>query len=116
MIVNLLDNNSRGDGFESSSRPFSIDDFSLIIFDECHNTKKDTPYSSRAISLGHVITANSDIMRHYHRKMTCNLLTRPPQIVGLTASLGVGKDAKDQLKALKHIIGLCALLDTPVLS
>ncbi|CAJ0937417.1 unnamed protein product, partial [Mesorhabditis belari] len=38
-----------------------------------------------------------------------------PQIIGLTASIGVG-NSKDREQALKYVISMCALLDSPTLS
>ncbi|NXE46517.1 IFIH1 protein, partial [Casuarius casuarius] len=80
------------------------EDFSLIIIDECHHTQKEGVYNN--------------IMRRYLKeKMKNGKLAkenRPfvpqPQILGLTASPGVG-GATSYLKAEEHILKICANLD-----
>ncbi|KAG9353732.1 hypothetical protein JZ751_011854 [Albula glossodonta] len=75
--------------------------FTLIFFDECHHTMKNHAYSA--------------IMRMY---MDIKLGPDPselPQIVGLTASVGVGK-SKNEQEAREHIYQLCANLDTDTIS
>ncbi|XP_003226281.2 interferon-induced helicase C domain-containing protein 1 isoform X1 [Anolis carolinensis] len=78
--------------------------FSLIIIDECHHTQKEAVYNN--------------IMRRYlkqkmqnekRRKMGKPLVPQP-QILGLTASPGVG-GAKNHSKAEEHILKICANLD-----
>ncbi|XP_053453747.1 interferon-induced helicase C domain-containing protein 1 isoform X2 [Nycticebus coucang] len=79
-------------------------DFSLIIIDECHHTNKEAVYNN--------------IMRRYVKQKlkNCRLVkeNKPaaplPQILGLTASPGVGGATK-QAKADEHILKLCANLD-----
>uniref|UniRef100_A0A8C6R0S0 Interferon-induced helicase C domain-containing protein 1 n=1 Tax=Nannospalax galili TaxID=1026970 RepID=A0A8C6R0S0_NANGA len=81
-----------------------LSDFSLIIIDECHHTNKEAVYNN--------------IMRRYlKQKLKNNTLKkenkpiiRLPQILGLTASPGVG-GAKKQSEAEKHILNICANLD-----
>ncbi|XP_011802477.1 PREDICTED: interferon-induced helicase C domain-containing protein 1 [Colobus angolensis palliatus] len=81
-----------------------LSDFSLIIIDECHHTNKEAVYNN--------------IMRHYlMQKLKNNRLKKEnkpviplPQILGLTASPGVGGATK-QAKAEEHILKLCANLD-----
>nr|XP_020042167.1 interferon-induced helicase C domain-containing protein 1 [Castor canadensis] len=81
-----------------------LSDFSLIIIDECHHTNKEAVYNN--------------IMRRYlNQKLKNNRLkkenkqlTTLPQILGLTASPGVG-EAKNQVQAEKHILKICANLD-----
>lgn len=48
-------------------------------------------------------------------KMNGNVLKTFIQIVGLTASIGVGRSS-DEKGALEHLIRICALLDVKVLS
>ncbi|XP_068923780.1 ATP-dependent RNA helicase DHX58 isoform X2 [Petaurus breviceps papuanus] len=70
--------------------------FSLLIVDECHHTQKDSVYNV--------------ILSHYlERKLqgSRNL----PQVLGLTASPGTG-GASTLEEAKKHILQLCANLDT----
>uniref|UniRef100_A0A8C3VQ52 Interferon-induced helicase C domain-containing protein 1 n=1 Tax=Catagonus wagneri TaxID=51154 RepID=A0A8C3VQ52_9CETA len=74
-----------------------LSDFSLIIIDECHHTNKEAVYNN--------------IMRRYlKQKMKNNKLKKEnkpviplPQILGLTASPGVGGATK-QAKAEEHIL------------
>nr|XP_048281538.1 interferon-induced helicase C domain-containing protein 1 isoform X2 [Myodes glareolus] len=81
-----------------------LSDFSLIIIDECHHTHKEAVYNN--------------IMRRYlEQKLKNNALKKQnkpviplPQILGLTASPGVG-GAKKQAEAEKHILNICANLD-----
>ncbi|XP_055966243.1 interferon-induced helicase C domain-containing protein 1 isoform X2 [Sorex fumeus] len=81
-----------------------LSDFSLIIIDECHHTKKEAVYNN--------------IMRRYlvqklknnKAKKENKPVTPLPQIVGLTASPGVGGATK-QAKAEEHILKICANLD-----
>lgn len=81
-----------------------LSDFSLIIIDECHHTNKEAVYNN--------------IMRRYlKQKLKNNSLKKEnkptvhlPQILGLTASPGVGA-AKKQSEAEKHILNICANLD-----
>nr|XP_033802778.1 interferon-induced helicase C domain-containing protein 1 [Geotrypetes seraphini] len=81
-----------------------LSDFSLIIIDECHHTQKEAVYNN--------------IMVRYFKEMKRNRKQRKenkpevplPQILGLTASPGVG-GAKNQTKAVEHILKICANLD-----
>ncbi|KAH0621426.1 hypothetical protein JD844_022728 [Phrynosoma platyrhinos] len=78
--------------------------FSLIIIDECHHTQKEAVYNN--------------IMRRYLKQKRGNeklrKLEKPtipqPQILGLTASPGVG-GARNHSKAEEHILKICANLD-----
>ncbi|KAL8183377.1 UNVERIFIED_CONTAM: Interferon-induced helicase C domain-containing protein 1, partial [Gekko kuhli] len=75
--------------------------FSLIVIDECHHTQKEGVYNN--------------IMRRYlkekrqNKKQSKSRLPQP-QILGLTASPGVG-GAKKPSKAEEHILKICANLD-----
>ncbi|ETE70526.1 Interferon-induced helicase C domain-containing protein 1, partial [Ophiophagus hannah] len=78
--------------------------FSLMIIDECHHTQKEAVYNN--------------IMRYYlkekrgneKRKKEGKQLVAQPQILGLTASPGVG-GATTHSKAEEHILTICANLD-----
>ncbi|NXC44849.1 IFIH1 protein, partial [Penelope pileata] len=80
------------------------EDFSLIIIDECHHTQKEGVYNN--------------IMRRYLKQKIKNRklakenkpLIPQPQILGLTASPGVG-GARNNAKAEEHILKICASLD-----
>ncbi|XP_065526632.1 interferon-induced helicase C domain-containing protein 1 isoform X1 [Lathamus discolor] len=81
-----------------------LSDFSLIIIDECHHTQKEGVYNN--------------IMRRYLKEKKKNRklakenkpLIPQPQILGLTASPGVG-GATSYSKAEEHILKICANLD-----
>lgn len=91
------------------SKRVKITDFSLLIFDECHHTNNKHPYNE--IMLAYLaIKFPVDGNRTQAAKKE-NL----PQIIGLTASLGVGK-ARNNSDAQNHILQLCANLDCSILS
>uniref|UniRef100_A0A8C3RXJ2 RNA helicase n=1 Tax=Chelydra serpentina TaxID=8475 RepID=A0A8C3RXJ2_CHESE len=75
--------------------------FTLIIFDECHNTTGNHPYNV--------------LMTSYLNLKFDSAAKQLPQIVGLTASVGVGS-AKTPEETLEYICTLCACLDIQVLS
>ena len=74
-----------------------LNEVSLIVVDECHHTRKNSPYA---------------------RVMGCYLEEKQsgeselPQVVGLTASPGAGDNPRLDLdKTLDHLHYLCALMD-----
>ncbi|XP_077583961.1 interferon-induced helicase C domain-containing protein 1 [Stigmatopora nigra] len=81
-----------------------LTDISLMIIDECHHTKKGEVYNR--------------VMMHYLKQKNMNRLLKKeqkeivplPQILGLTASLGVG-NATQLSTAEKNILQICASLD-----
>ncbi|XP_046564026.1 antiviral innate immune response receptor RIG-I-like [Haliotis rubra] len=78
----------------------SLSVFSLVIFDECHHIREKHP--------------TNKIMSHYmEMKQSSAGNVQLPQVVGLTASVGVGKmkESEGTGGALKHIIHLCANMD-----
>ncbi|XP_065263043.1 antiviral innate immune response receptor RIG-I [Emys orbicularis] len=75
--------------------------FTLIIFDECHNTTGNHPYNV--------------LMTSYLNLKFDSAVKRLPQIVGLTASVGVGS-AKTLEETIEYICTLCACLDIQVIS
>ncbi|XP_009462535.1 PREDICTED: probable ATP-dependent RNA helicase DDX58 [Nipponia nippon] len=88
--------NSIKEGFLSS---LSI--FTLMIFDECHNTTGNHPY-------------NVLMARYLEQKFDASE-NQLPQIVGLTASVGVG-NAKSIEETIEHICTLCSYLDIQAIS
>nr|XP_006636679.1 PREDICTED: interferon-induced helicase C domain-containing protein 1 [Lepisosteus oculatus] len=81
-----------------------MSDISLIVIDECHHTQKGGVY-------------NNIMTRYLKQKMKNEELRKEnkepvpiPQILGLTASPGVG-GAKNSQKAEEHILKICANLD-----
>lgn len=79
----------------------SLEILSLILFDECHNTTGKHPY-------------NNIMTRYLDTKLTSSTHSLP-QIVGLTASVGIGS-FKNGLEAENNILQLCANLDTRVIT
>uniref|UniRef100_A0A8C0C8D1 DExD/H-box helicase 58 n=1 Tax=Balaenoptera musculus TaxID=9771 RepID=A0A8C0C8D1_BALMU len=79
----------------------SLSVFTLMIFDECHNTSKHHPYNM--------------IMFNYLDQKLGGSSDSLPQVMGLTASVGTG-DAKNTAEATEYICKLCASLDTSVVA
>ncbi|KAI5942176.1 Antiviral innate immune response receptor RIG-I [Manis javanica] len=79
----------------------SLSVFTLMIFDECHNTSKNHPYNM--------------IMFNYLDQKFGRSSDPLPQVIGLTASVGVG-DAKNTNETIEYICKLCASLDTSVIA
>ncbi|XP_074850793.1 antiviral innate immune response receptor RIG-I isoform X2 [Carettochelys insculpta] len=75
--------------------------FTLIIFDECHNTTGNHPYNV--------------LMTNYLNLKFDLAAKQLPQIVGLTASVGVG-GANTRAETIEYICTLCACLDIQVIS
>uniref|UniRef100_A0A670YVK1 RNA helicase n=1 Tax=Pseudonaja textilis TaxID=8673 RepID=A0A670YVK1_PSETE len=90
--------------YEDDEEKVQLSVFSLMIIDECHHTQKEAVYNN--------------IMRYYlkekrgneKRKKEGKPLVAQPQILGLTASPGVG-GATTHSKAEEHILTICANLD-----
>jgi len=72
-----------------------ISDIDMLIMDECHHTILNHPYNA--------------IMEVYYTTCRQDAATRLPQIIGLTASLGVGACEGDPLI---HYARICANLDS----
>ncbi|KAM6033532.1 antiviral innate immune response receptor RIG-I isoform 2-T2 [Chlamydotis macqueenii] len=79
----------------------SLSIFTLMIFDECHNTTGNHPYSV--------------LMTRYLEQKFDSSANKLPQIVGLTASVGVG-NAKSINETIEHICMLCSYLDIQAIS
>ncbi|XP_005102833.1 uncharacterized protein LOC101853474 [Aplysia californica] len=69
--------------------------FSLIIFDECHHTREGEPYNTLMLS---------------YLKTKKNSEVELPQIVGLTASIGI-EDAGNVDGAVENILKVCGNMD-----
>ncbi|XP_031569525.1 interferon-induced helicase C domain-containing protein 1-like, partial [Actinia tenebrosa] len=80
-----------------------ISHITLLIFDECHHTNKDHAYNK--------------IMQNYMaiKYLVATEDRKLPQILGLTASLGVGKSTESG-KAKNHILKICANMDAACVS
>ena len=74
----------------------SMNDLSILIFDECHHTNDSHPYN--------------ELMSIYFKQKVSS--KHSPLILGLTASQGIGKVSS----ALFHLIKLCANMDSKAVS
>ncbi|XP_051867639.1 interferon-induced helicase C domain-containing protein 1 isoform X2 [Pristis pectinata] len=95
ILENQLAEPSNGD-----ANDLTLSDFSLIIIDECHHTRKEGVYKS-------IMTRYIEQKLSNKKESTVKPL---PQILGLTASPGVGGATKRQ-QAESHILQICANLD-----
>jgi len=77
----------------------NITDLDLLIMDECHHTDLCHPYAA--------------IMEAYYTVRRQDTHARLPQIIGLTASLGVGSDDADPAQ---HYVHICANLDCDLIT
>ncbi|KAH9492746.1 Antiviral innate immune response receptor RIG-I [Bulinus truncatus] len=78
--------------------------FSLIIFDECHHTRKEEPYNILMFMYLQAKLKGSEKIR-----------SSLPQIVGLSASIGVDR-ARNMEEAANNILKICGNMDAPYLS
>ncbi|KAF6726702.1 Interferon-induced helicase C domain-containing protein 1 [Oryzias melastigma] len=81
-----------------------LSDLSLMIIDECHHTQKGEAYNH--IMMRYLKQKHKNKKLQKEQKETVPL----PQILGLTASPGVGRATKLE-KAKEHILRICANLD-----
>ncbi|XP_072541827.1 interferon-induced helicase C domain-containing protein 1 [Salminus brasiliensis] len=81
-----------------------LSQFTLMVIDECHHTQKGGVYNHIMIRYLKQKHKNAGLLKE--QKAVVPL----PQILGLTASPGVG-GAKNQQKAEEHILKICANLD-----
>ncbi|CAB1346672.1 unnamed protein product [Coregonus sp. 'balchen'] len=81
-----------------------LSDLSLIVIDECHHTQKGGVYNH--IMIRYLKQKHKNAKLKKEQKDTVAI----PQILGLTASPGVG-GAKKIEKAEEHILRICANLD-----
>ncbi|KAM9804668.1 interferon-induced helicase C domain-containing protein 1 [Neosynchiropus ocellatus] len=99
ILENFLDRSKAGD-----DEGLEFGDMTLVIIDECHHTQKGEVYNH--------------IMMRYLKQKDKNRRSKKlgkeivplPQILGLTASPGVGGASKIE-KAVEHILRICANLD-----
>uniref|UniRef100_A0A665TMC8 RNA helicase n=1 Tax=Echeneis naucrates TaxID=173247 RepID=A0A665TMC8_ECHNA len=82
----------------------NLSDLTLIIIDECHHTQKGGVYNH--IMMRYLKQKHKNIRLKKEGKE----ITPLPQILGLTASPGVGGASKLE-KAVDHILQICANLD-----
>lgn len=75
----------------------SISDITLLVIDECHNTRKNSDYAK--------------IMEMYIRAKKSSE-TKLPQVIGLTATPGAGDTSHPTLsKVMDHMATFCAAMD-----
>lgn len=82
----------------------SMAEFTLMIIDECHHTQKGGVYNH--IMIRYLKQKHKNVRLRKEKKDPVRL----PQILGLTASPGVG-GAKTQQKAEEHILSVNAFSD-----
>nr|QCO31416.1 melanoma differentiation associated protein 5 [Scophthalmus maximus] len=99
ILENFLERSNKGE-----DEGVNLSDLTLIVIDECHHTQKGDVY-------------NHIMMRYLRQKSNNTKLKKEqkepvplPQILGLTASPGVGGATKLE-KAEQHILRICANLD-----
>ena len=81
---------------EFKKEMIAMQEFSLMIIDECHNTEKSSNYAQ--------------IMHMYLERKATGI--QVPQVVGLTATPGVGKNPSlNPVKAIGNLVALCAHMD-----
>ncbi|GFR86782.1 interferon-induced helicase C domain-containing protein 1 [Elysia marginata] len=97
MTPRILENHVQG---EKPLIPGGLAAFSLLVFDECHHTREGEAYNT--LMLSYLNT----------KKESPHDL---PQIVGLTASIGIEK-AKDVEEAEENILKICSNLDAVSIS
>ncbi|XP_061091079.1 interferon-induced helicase C domain-containing protein 1 isoform X2 [Conger conger] len=83
-----------------------LSDFSLMVIDECHHTQKGEAYNHVMIRYLRQKLRNDKLRKVQEAEKPIPI----PQILGLTASPGVG-GAKNPQKAEEHILKICANLD-----
>ncbi|XP_018412188.1 PREDICTED: interferon-induced helicase C domain-containing protein 1 [Nanorana parkeri] len=96
---------------EKKDEGVSLSDFSLLIIDECHHTNKDGVYNNIMLRYIKQKKRNENIRKTEGPAKMVSL----PQVVGLTASPGVG-GANQSTKAEEHILRICANLDSRIMT
>uniref|UniRef100_A0A915ESB8 RNA helicase n=1 Tax=Ditylenchus dipsaci TaxID=166011 RepID=A0A915ESB8_9BILA len=97
IILNMLNERPREED-DPTYRPFLLTTFTLLIFDEAHHANEQHPYNQ--------------IMEIYHELKESAAHKYPlPQIVGLTASLGMGGSSTKKVEdAVQYTLLMCANL------
>ncbi|KAM7407510.1 hypothetical protein PAMA_003301 [Pampus argenteus] len=99
ILENYLERSNKGD-----DEGVDLKDLTLIVIDECHHTQKGGVYNH--IMMRYLKQKHKNKRLQKEQKMPVPL----PQILGLTASPGVGGATK-MAKAEEHILRICANLD-----
>ena len=83
---------------EMNDRSLKFTHFSLMVIDECHNTRKSSP--------------QANVMIKYLKEKLKEGNISLPQVLGLTASPGAGDSRVPRLySTYDHLISLCARMD-----
>lgn len=99
ILENYLERSNKGD-----DEGVNLSDLTLIIIDECHHTQKGGVYNHIMMRYLKQKHRNRRLKKEQKQPVTL------PQILGLTASPGVGGATKME-KAEEHILRICANLD-----
>ncbi|XP_037343909.2 interferon-induced helicase C domain-containing protein 1 [Pungitius pungitius] len=99
ILENFLERSKTGE-----DEGVNLSDLSLIVIDECHHTQKGEVYNH--IMMRYLTQKHKNRRLEKEQKEPMPL----PQILGLTASPGVGGASKME-KAQDHILRICANLD-----
>uniref|UniRef100_A0AAQ4QQZ4 RNA helicase n=1 Tax=Gasterosteus aculeatus aculeatus TaxID=481459 RepID=A0AAQ4QQZ4_GASAC len=99
ILENFLERSNKGE-----DEGVNLSDLSLIVIDECHHTQKGGVYNH--IMMRYLAQKHKNRRLEKEQKVPMPL----PQILGLTASPGVGGASKIG-KAEDHILRICANLD-----
>nr|AIP84311.1 melanoma differentiation associated protein-5 [Etroplus suratensis] len=99
ILENYLERANKGD-----DEGVNLSDLTLIIIDECHHTQKGGVYNHIMMRYLKQKHKNKRLMKEHKEPVPL------PQILGLTASPGVGGATKME-KAEEHILRICANLD-----
>ncbi|XP_042350470.1 interferon-induced helicase C domain-containing protein 1 [Plectropomus leopardus] len=99
ILENYLERSNTGE-----DEGVNLSDLTLIVIDECHHTQKGEVYNH--IMMRYLKQKHKNRRLKKEQKEAVHL----PQILGLTASPGVGK-ATVLVKAEEHILRICANLD-----
>lgn len=99
ILENYLERSNKGD-----DEGVDLKDLTLIVIDECHHTQKGGVYNH--IMMRYLKQRHKNKRLQKEQKKPVSL----PQILGLTASPGVGGATKMD-KAEEHILRICANLD-----
>ncbi|XP_058479057.1 interferon-induced helicase C domain-containing protein 1 [Solea solea] len=99
ILENYLERSNKGE-----DEGVNLSDLTLIVIDECHHTQKGGVYNQ--IMMRYLKQKHKNRTLQKEQKETVAL----PQILGLTASPGVGGATKIH-KAEEHILRICANLD-----
>uniref|UniRef100_A0A915E2L4 Helicase ATP-binding domain-containing protein n=1 Tax=Ditylenchus dipsaci TaxID=166011 RepID=A0A915E2L4_9BILA len=100
IILNMLEAKPEK-GYEDVFDDFRLTIFSMIVFDEAHHANDQHPYNVIMQSY-HSLSESIGYDQGRDRKL--------PQVIALTASLGIGNSSTKLAEAIKHALMMCANL------